>query len=230
MKPEVHSTLYYRLSSYCDCLQVILLWPYLNAMSENVPLIERITACKICASRFAATATAHCPRPVAWFTNTARILIVGQAPGLRVHESGKPFDDASGQRLRMWMEIGSDVFYDRSRIAIIPMSFCFPGYNAKKADLPPPPICAATWRRQVMAELRPQVTLLIGKYAQRWHLGKCGSVTEVVAGWRDHAPAAFPLPHPSWRNTGWLRRNEWFADDLLPALRKRIKEVLDDPA
>ena len=193
-------------------------------------LTDQISTCRLCADRFAVTATAHAPRPVVWFRPGARLLIVGQAPGARVHASGKPFDDPSGQRLRDWMGIPPETFYDRDRIAIVPMAFCFPGYNAKGADLPPPPICAQTWRAQVMAQLNPRLTLLVGGHAQRWHLGAKGSVAETVAGWRDHAPTVFPLPHPSWRNTGWLKRNGWFADDLLPALRARVQEVLNDPA
>lgn len=193
-------------------------------------LTDQISDCRLCAGRFAVTATAHAPRPVVWFRPGARLLIVGQAPGARVHASGKPFDDPSGQRLRDWMGIPPETFYDRDRIAIVPMAFCFPGYNAKGADLPPPPICAQTWRAQVMAQLKPRLTLLVGGHAQRWHLGAKGSVGDTVAGWRDHAPAVFPLPHPSWRNTGWLKRNGWFADDLLPALRARVQEVLNDPA
>ena len=189
-----------------------------------------IAACRLCAPRFAASATHHSPRPVVWFDAAAPILVAGQAPGMRVHESGRPFDDRSGARLRDWMGVSDDIFYDRRRIAIVPMAFCFPGYNAKGADLPPPPICAQTWRAQVMAQLKPRLTLLVGGHAQRWHLGAKGSVADTVAGWRDHAPAVFPLPHPSWRNTGWLKRNGWFADDLLPALRARVQEVLNDPA
>ena len=195
-----------------------------------MPLTDQIAACRLCADRFAVTATAHAPRPVVWFRPGARLLIVGQAPGARVHASGKPFDDPSGQRLRDWMGIPPETFYDRDRIAIVPMAFCFPGYDAKGSDLPPPPICAQTWRAQVMAQLNPRLTLLVGGHAQRWHLGAKGSVAATVAGWRDHAPAVFPLPHPSWRNTGWLKRNGWFADDLLPALRARVQEVLNDPA
>ncbi|MFD1797633.1 uracil-DNA glycosylase family protein [Paracoccus aurantiacus] len=193
-------------------------------------MMTEISGCRLCADRFAATATAHMPRPVVWFRPSARILVVGQAPGARVHASGKPFDDASGQRLRDWMGITPEVFYDRDRIAIVPMAFCFPGYDKNGADLPPPPICAATWRARVMEALNPRLTLLIGAYAQRWHLGARGSVRDTVARWRDHAPDVFPLPHPSWRNTGWLKRNDWFADELLPVLRERLHEVLNDPA
>lgn len=199
-------------------------------MSDLRPLSDRIADCRLCAGRFAATATAHMPRPVAWFRPSARLLIVGQAPGARVHDSGKPFDDASGQRLRDWVGVTPAQFYDREKVAIVPMAFCFPGYDAKGSDLPPPPLCAATWRAQVMAELAPRLTLLIGGHAQRWHLGTRVPVSETVRRWRDHGPGVFPLPHPSWRNTGWLKRNEWFAEELLPALRTRVDEVLNDPA
>lgn len=188
-------------------------------------LPEQIRACRICAARFAQTATRHAPRPVAWFRPGARVLIVGQAPGMRVHQTGLPFNDRSGDRLRDWLGLDRAAFYDQSRIAIVPMAFCFPGYDSKGADLPPPPICAQTWRARVLAQLDPQLVLLVGGHAQRWHLGP-GSVTATVAGWRDHAPALFPLPHPSWRNTAWLKKNPWFAQDLLPALRARIHKVL----
>lgn len=192
-------------------------------------LVTRIASCRLCAERFAATATGHVPRPVPWFAPSARLLIAGQAPGLRVHEAGRPFADPSGDRLRDWLGLPSDIFYDRSRVAIVPMAFCFPGYDASGADLPPPPLCARTWRAEVMAAL-PSVRLavLVGGYAQRWHLSTRRSVTDTVRGWRDHAPAVFPLPHPSWRNTAWLKSNPWFAEDLLPALRARIREVMDD--
>lgn len=199
-------------------------------MPKPEALNAEIAACRLCADRFAATATAHMPRPVVWFRPTARILIVGQAPGARVHESGKPFDDASGQRLREWMGITPEEFYDRDRIAIVPMGFCFPGYDAKGSDLPPPPVCAATWRGRVMELLQPRLTLLVGGHAQCWHLDRRAPVSRVVEGWRDHLPGVFPLPHPSWRNTAWLKRNDWFARDLLPALRARVQEVLNDPA
>ncbi|KGJ02944.1 MULTISPECIES: uracil-DNA glycosylase family protein [Paracoccus] len=198
-------------------------------------LLREISDCRLCAPRFAATATRHSPRPVAWFRPGARILVVGQAPGMRVHLAGRPFADRSGDRLRDWMGVSEAEFYDRARIAIVPMAFCFPGYDAKGADLPPPPICAQTWRARVMAELRPDLTLLVGGHAQRWHLGAAarGGVTATVAGWRDHAPHIFPLPHPSWRNTGWLRRNPWFQAELLPELRAAVAALLreaDDPA
>lgn len=191
-------------------------------------VIEDIRACRLCETRFAATATAHAPRPVVWFRPGARVLIVGQAPGARVHESGRPFTDPSGDRLRDWLGVDGDTFYDRERFAILPMAFCFPGYDAKGSDLPPPPICARTWRDQVMAALgNVRLTLLVGGYAQKWHLGGKAGVTATVAAWRDHAPDVFPLPHPSWRNTAWLKKHPWFEDELLPALRGRLKEVLE---
>lgn len=190
-------------------------------------LIAQIRACTLCADRFAATETAHAPRPVVWFRPGARILIAGQAPGARVHESGKPFTDPSGDRLRDWLGIGEDEFYDLERVAVVPMAFCFPGYDRRKADLPPPPVCAKTWHKKVMHHLpNVQLTVLVGAYAQRWHMEARGPVTRVVENWRDHAPRLFPLPHPSWRNTGWLKKNPWFEADLLPVLRARVQKVL----
>ncbi|TCO73911.1 uracil-DNA glycosylase family protein [Rhodovulum euryhalinum] len=192
-------------------------------------LRDEIAACRLCADRFAATKTAHAPRPVPWFAGGARILVCGQAPGMRVHKAGRPFFDPSGDRLRDWMGIDADRFYDLSRVAVLPMAFCFPGYDARGADLPPPRLCAEVWHGRVMAALgEVPLTLLIGGYAQAWHLGPAarGGVTATVAGWRTHAPRVFPLPHPSWRNSAWLKRNPWFDDELLPALRARVQEVL----
>ncbi|MCA0871263.1 uracil-DNA glycosylase family protein [Seohaeicola saemankumensis] len=190
-------------------------------------LADRIRACRLCAERFAATSTAHVPRPVVWFRPSARLLIAGQAPGARVHASGRPFTDPSGDRLRQWLGIDENEFYDRDRVAVVPMAFCFPGYSAKKADLPPPAICARTWHGQVMQNLDGvQLKILVGGHAHRWHLGSRETVTATVAAWRDHAPQVFPLPHPSWRNTGWLKKNPWFEADLLPVLRSRVQEVL----
>ncbi len=192
-------------------------------------LAQQIMACRLCADRFAATRSAHAPRPVAWFRPEARILIAGQAPGLRVHRSGRPFDDASGRRLRDWLGMSEDAFYDRGRVAIVPMAFCFPGYDARGSDLLPPAICARTWHARVMAALPAlRLTVLVGGHAQRYHLGTRAGVTETVRGWRAHAPACFVLPHPSWRNTAWLRRNPWFETEVLPTLRDRVREVMDD--
>lgn len=191
----------------------------------------QLPACDLCTDRFAATHTGHSPRPVLWARPGARILIAGQAPGMKVHLSGKPFTDPSGDRLRDWMGVDQDTFYDRSRIAILPMAFCFPGYDAKGSDLPPPPVCAATWRQRLIEALgEVRLTLLVGGYAQKWHLGAAakGGVTRTVEAWRDHAPETFALPHPSWRNTAWLRKHPWFEAEVLPALRTRVKEVLTD--
>ncbi|MGI9393454.1 MAG: uracil-DNA glycosylase family protein [Boseongicola sp.] len=190
-------------------------------------LKSQLSACQICAERFAATHTSHKPRPIVWLNHSARILIAGQAPGIRVHEDGRPFWDRSGDRLREWMGIDKDTFYDQSRIAILPMAFCFPGYNAKGSDLPPPPVCAKTWRAPIVDALTDiRLTLLIGGYAQKWHLGTKTGVTETVTAWRDHLPKAIPLPHPSWRNTGWLRKHPWFEAELLPSLRASVAEAL----
>ncbi|MEL6798540.1 MAG: uracil-DNA glycosylase family protein [Pseudomonadota bacterium] len=194
-------------------------------MTATLP--DEIAACRLCADRFAATATGHAPRPVVWFRPGARILIASQAPGLRVHEAATPFWDRSGDRLRDWMGVDEATFYDRTRIAIVPMAFCFPGYDANGSDLPPPKICADTWHTRVMASLgTAQLTLVIGGYAHRWHLGARTGVTATVAAWRDHAPGVFALPHPSWRNTAWLKKHPWFEDEVLPALRARVAEVL----
>lgn len=191
-------------------------------------LLSNIQSCALCADRFAATRTQHRPRPVLHANPSAKILIAGQAPGARVHASGLPFDDRSGDRLRDWMGIDRATFYDQTQVAIVPMAFCFPGYNASGSDLPPPKICANTWRAAVLETL-PNITttLLIGGYAQKWHLGPTtGNVTDTVAQWRSHAPHRFPLPHPSWRNTAWLKRNPWFQTDLLPVLQSTLEQAL----
>lgn len=198
-------------------------------------LIDEIQACRLCEARFRATATGHEPRPVVWFRPGAagkgpRLLIAGQAPGARVYLSGRPFTDPSGDRLRLWTGLDETQFYDLSSIAIVPMGFCFPGYDAKGADLPPPAICARTWRSRVMEGLPDlRLRLLVGGAAIRWHLG-AKDVTATVMAWRDHlAQGIFPLPHPSWRNTGWLKRNPWFEADLLPVLRARVRAALEMP-
>ncbi|TMM51647.1 uracil-DNA glycosylase family protein [Sulfitobacter sabulilitoris] len=197
-------------------------------MTSVAPDIRpRLRDCTICADRFAATATQHRPNPVVWFQPGARILIASQAPGLKVHRANTPFWDASGVRLRDWLGVDENTFYDRSRIAIVPMAFCFPGYDAKGSDLPPPPVCARTWRGDALAML-PDIalTVVIGGHAMKYHLGRIASVTDAVRNWRDHGPDTFALPHPSWRNTGWIRKNPWFEADVLPQLRARVKEAL----
>nr|WP_197978078.1 uracil-DNA glycosylase family protein [Rhizobium sp. CFBP 8752] len=176
----------------------------------------------------------HEPRPVAVLSATARLLIAGQAPGLRVHESGLPFNDASGNRLRDWMDVTREEFYDARRLAIVPMGFCFPGYDAKGSDLPPRKECAPAWRSQVMAAM-PQIDtiLVIGQYASAWHLGsqRKPSMTETVMNWRQYflaneGPRVLPIPHPSWRNSGWLRKNPWFEAEVIPALRHHVDSLV----
>jgi uracil-DNA glycosylase len=164
------------------------------------------------------------PRPVLQAGSTARILIVGQAPGVRVHNSGIPWDDASGERLRRWTGVGNDSFYDASQVAIIPMGLCYPG-RGKGGDLPPRRECADLWLDPLLARLPLiELTLLIGLHAQRHFLGRRrkASLTETVKAWREFAPECFPLPHPSARNTPWFQRNPWFEHDLVPALRRRV--------
>lgn len=200
-----------------------------DATDMSLALVDDIRACRICAARFAGTATAHRPRPVVWFRPTARLLIAGQAPGARVHASGRPFTDPSGDRLRDWTGLSEAEFYDLGRVAVVPMAFCFPGYDAKGSDLPPPAVCAREWRGRVMAALPGlRMVLAVGGAAQRWHLGT-GNVTQAVTDWRAHADRGiWPLPHPSWRNTGWLKRNPWFGDELVPALRQAVRRVMED--
>lgn len=198
-------------------------------------LTERVRACRICADQPEGRALPHEPRPVLRPSNTAKLLIAGQAPGTRVHASGIPFDDRSGDRLRDWMGATREEFYDVTRIAILPMGFCFPGQDAKGGDLPPRRECAPAWRAELMAAM-PQVELVlaIGLYAQAWHLGSLRgeSLTETVRDWRriveaTSGPSVLPLPHPSWRNTGWLKKNPWFETGLLPHLREQVRGFLD---
>ncbi len=200
-------------------------------MAELSELVDQAERCTLCAERFAATRTAHRPRPVVWLSNRAPILIAGQAPGARVHASGLPFDDRSGDRLRDWLGVERADFYDRDKFAILPMAFCFPGYDAKGSDLPPPRICAATWRAPAMMAMpQVRVKVLIGGYAQKWHLGTRQNVTQTVESWRDHPEGTFALPHPSWRNTGWLRRHPWFEQEVVPRLRDAVSLALDGRA
>ncbi|MCC1492796.1 uracil-DNA glycosylase family protein [Cognatishimia sp. F0-27] len=191
-------------------------------------LKQDLRGCRICAERFAATATRHHPRPVVWFRPGVRLIIASQAPGLRAHHAKEPFRDPSGTRLRDWMGVSEEQFYDQTRIGIVPMGFCFPGYDAQGADLPPPAVCRNTWHAQIFDAMGAvPLKLVIGGYAQRYHLGTRAGVTETVQAWRDHLPGAIPLPHPSWRNTAWLKRNPWFENELLPVLKTRVREVLD---
>ncbi len=208
-----------------------------EARDDLADLRAAIAACRICRdapARGPDHQLPHEPRPVAVISPTARILICGQAPGLRVHESGLPFNDASGDRLRLWLDVTRDEFYDPGLFAIVPMGFCFPGYDDKGSDLPPRRECAPRWR-QVVMDAMPQIELVlaIGQYAQGWHLGdrRAATMTETVRNWRTYlgsntGPAVLALPHPSWRNTGWLKRNPWFEAEVLPVLRERVKNLI----
>ena len=195
-------------------------------------LIDDIRACRLCRDEPNGAPLPHEPRPVLQASAKARLAIFGQAPGLRVHESGKPFTDPSGDRLRDWLGVGPDIFYDPLKVAIIPMGFCFPGYDKKGSDLPPRKECAAQWREALMAA-SPQfeTMVLVGGYAQSWHLKKRAqkSVTATVERWRDFAPLYFPTPHPSWRNNGWIKARPWFEAELVPALRAAVKKALRLP-
>ncbi|SLN47065.1 uracil-DNA glycosylase family protein [Pseudooctadecabacter jejudonensis] len=192
-------------------------------------LPDDIRACRICAERFALTRTQHRPKPIVWFRPTARVLIASQAPGARAHAGQRPFMDPSGDRLRDWMGVDETAFYDQSKIAIVPMAFCFPGYDKNGSDIPPPKVCGDTWHHRIFPTLpNIRLRLIIGASSMRYHLKTRAPVTEVVRGWRDHAPHTFVLPHPSWRNTAWLKKHPWFTDDVLPALQARVKEVLND--
>ena len=192
-------------------------------------LLNDIRSCRICVETPIGDALPHEPRPVFQISRKARLAIFGQAPGKRVHESGRPFTDPSGDRLRAWLGVDEAIFYDADKIIIVPMGFCFPGYNEKGADLPPRKECAAHWRSRVMAELpNVELALLIGGYAQKWHLGKRAkpTITETVAAWREFAPEYLPTPHPSWRNNAWLKKNPWFETALLPALQARVAALV----
>ena len=185
-------------------------------------LLLDVRACTLCLNQFE-----HGVRPVLQVHPKAKILIAGQAPGAKVHASGIPFDDASGDRLREWMGISRDTFYDETQIAILPMSFCYPG-TGKSGDLAPPKICADTWREKLLKTMPDiQLTLVIGQYAQGWHLENTGeNLTETVRNWRSYGSGVMPLPHPSPRNNIWLKKNGWFGDEVLPSLRDRVREVL----
>lgn len=193
-------------------------------------LAKQIAACTICVDDPIGNPLPHTPRPVVRLSSTARLCIAGQAPGLRVHKSGAPFTDPSGDRLRDWMGISEDVFYDVSRLAIVPMGFCFPGYDAKKSDLPPRKECVKTWHDEIFRQMSQlELILVIGQYAQAYHMGDArrSTLTETVANWRatfneERSPKILPLPHPSWRNTGWLKKNPWFGEDVLPLLKQEV--------
>ncbi len=195
-------------------------------MSDSLnSLLAEIRACRLCEAHLPLG-----PRPVLQASSTSRLLLVSQAPGRKVHASGVPFDDVSGDRLREWLGIDRDTFYDARRVAIVPMGFCFPG-TERSGDLPPRPECAPTWHPQLLPRLKQvQLTLAIGQYAQAGLLGttRGASLTETVRDWHTHlANGIMPLPHPSPRNRPWVIHNPWFAQELLPLLRTRIATLLN---
>ncbi len=187
-------------------------------------MLKSVHACTLCAEHLPLG-----PRPVLQISQTVRILIAGQAPGSKVHASGIPFDDASGDRLRDWLGLDRESFYDAKRVAILPMGFCYPG-TGKSGDLPPRPECAVAWRDKILHELGTvTLTLVIGQYAMAWHLRERvkPSLTETVQAWREFQPQTWPLPHPSPRNNIWLKKNPWFAKDVLPELKRQVRKALE---
>ena len=200
-------------------------------------LVIRIKACRLCVETPNGAPLPHEPRPVLRISPTARIAVCGQAPGIKVHESGIPFTDRSGDRLRDWMGVTVEEFYDQVCISVVPMGFCFPGTDKTGGDLPPRRECAPRWRAEVMAHLpRLKLLLAVGNYATRWHLPDRPRepLTQTVAAWRaildrrGVTPPVLPLPHPSWRNNHWLKANPWFEAELLPVLRRRVRHALEN--
>jgi len=207
--------------------------------SDLDEFVAKIRACRICLEEPLKLALPHEPRPVLRVSPTAKLLIASQAPGVRVNLTGLSFNDASGDRLRDWMGVSREIFYDLEKIAIVPMGFCFPGHDAKKGDLPPRPECQKTWHDDLF-ELLPQIELIltIGRYAQNYHFSRAGRplpkgllVDDVVRGSAQFSaglrPKIIALPHPSWRNSGWLKKNPWFATEVLPFMRSKIAEALN---
>jgi uracil-DNA glycosylase len=207
-------------------------------MSASVAELDRVLAairgCRRCVETPQGKPLPHEPRPVLRASSTARLAVCSQAPGTRVHLSGTPFTDRSGDRLRDWMGVSAQEFYDEARVAIIPMGFCFPGQNPKGGDLPPRRECATLWHRKLFATL-PQLELVlaVGSYAQGWHLGEAAGKTlqDTMLAWRRHLERkgdlrVLPLPHPSWRNNAWLKANPWFEKELLPVLRREVRGLL----
>ncbi len=190
--------------------------------ADFLRLMQKVRQCRLCEASLV-----HGPRPVLQADPGARLMIAGQAPGRRVHESGTPFDDPSGVRLREWMGVSDAVFYDATQIAILPMGFCYPG-TGKSGDFPPRPECAEAWRDELLRHLpNIRLTLTIGQYAQKWHLqSPQKNLTDTVRRWKDYGPAVIPLPHPSPRNNIWLKKNPWFSDELLPELQRAVVRAL----
>ncbi|SDR63577.1 Uracil-DNA glycosylase [Rhizobiales bacterium GAS113] len=197
----------------------------LNQAPESLAsLLREARACRICEANLPLG-----PRPVLHLANTARLLIIGQAPGSKVHQSGIPWNDVSGDRLRDWLKLDRSVFYDEARVAILPMGFCYPGVAASGGDNPPRPECAPSWHKRLLGHLPDlRLTLLIGQYSQRYYLGsrRKGSLTDTVEAFAEYGPKYFPLPHPSWRSVPWMRRHPWFELAVIPQLRKAVRNVI----
>jgi uracil-DNA glycosylase len=195
------------------------------AFTELDQALAEARGCRLCASQLPLG-----PRPVVRVSAEARLLIISQAPGTKVHETGLPFNDRSGDRLRNWLGITRDEFYGNSRLGIMAMGFCYPGREARGGDKPPMKICASTWHPLIRPLLpRVELTLLVGQYAVARYLGKRrrDSLTATVRAWRDYAPEFLPLPHPSWRNTAWLKQNPWFEREIVPALQRHVRRLLE---
>lgn len=200
------------------------------------PVLSAIRACTLCRDAPRGKPLPVAPRPVLQLDPRARILVAGQAPGARVHASGRPFTDPSGVRLRDWMGIGEDIFYDPAKVAVVPMGFCFPGHDAKGGDLPPRRECVLTWHDRLFAAWpKPALTLAVGLHAVRYHVALRGrpdligpALSPLVDNWRTilDATGVIPMPHPSWRNNAWIRQRSWYAEALLPALRQRVAAIL----
>ncbi|HYG27760.1 MAG TPA: uracil-DNA glycosylase family protein [Caulobacteraceae bacterium] len=185
-------------------------------------VLSDIAACRACDGELP-----HEPRPVVRVSAATRLLICGQAPGRLVHESGMPFTDPSGDRLRRWMGVDYETFYGHPAIGVAAMAFCFPGTNPKGGDYPPPKRCAQLWRPRLMERLpNVELTLLVGSHAQDWALGRGASMTDVVRRWEEFLPRYLPMPHPSWRNTAWLKKNPWFEAEVVPYLQSRVRQML----
>ena len=187
-------------------------------------LLREVRACRICEANLP-----FGPRPVLQLASTARLLIIGQAPGSKVHHSGVPWNDASGDRLRDWLKLDRSVFYDAARVAILPMGFCYPGAGENGGDKPPRPECAPLWHERLLKHLPDlQLTLLVGQYAHRHYLGsgRKGSMTETVKAFSEYGPRFFPLPHPSWRSPIWMRKHPWFEQAVIPELRKAVRKLI----
>jgi uracil-DNA glycosylase len=187
-------------------------------------LLREVRACQLCVANLPLG-----PRPVLQLASTARLLIIGQAPGSKVHHSGIPWNDASGDRLRDWLQLDPSVFYDDARVAILPMGFCYPGAADNQGDMPPRPECAPHWHERLLRHLPDlQMTLLVGQYAQRHYLGtgRKNSMTETVKAFAAYRPQYFPLPHPSWRSRIWMRKHPWYEHSVIPELRKAVRKAI----